>query len=322
MTTLLAGLLLSTFSFKGGGDAELSAYMSRWIDGSVALLADGRRTWPKTFVADEKLDKLGLLKVVQRKLITTALENLDAQGFSSQSWPLTFYRMPLRSVYQSGFRKASQARPELKQGKISFATLEAPLTISEAFPINARLHWSWHWLFENARLAISSKDLTEKQYVEMIADALGAEAVLKKGAYYFDIEPNAYLERTIALAEQQFSSLRDPAGEKYDYLLLKEVLRTLSNAQVRQLLADPDGKLRITNVRDSRILKVAQQRLEKQYPLIPDDGVKRNKTALAAWNAVKDAIDFTRPISIILYADGMIAVHYPGTSKAPGGVVL
>lgn len=320
--TILAGLLLTTFSFKGGVDSDLISSMADWTKGSVAILADGRRRWPKTTVADERLSNPEVLKLVHRKLSISSSGEFQSQGISSAAWPLTFYRTSLRSVYANGFRKSGPERPEIKKGEITFRFPSSPLSMAEAFPTGAKSTWTWHWFFDEARIGISAGSLTERAFVQLIADAMGANVVEGRNTFYFDINPRVYVQGTIALADQQFATLKDVTGEKYDYLLLREVLKTLTDAQVRQLLKDPQGRLRIEGIRDPSIIKVARQRLQMQYPVVPNDGVKRNHTAKAAWEAIRDAIDFSRPISVILNADGMVSVHYPGTSKAPGGVVL
>ncbi|HVT10984.1 MAG TPA: hypothetical protein VHE55_01850 [Fimbriimonadaceae bacterium] len=311
MLSALVALALGShvLPLQGGSDVELVHQLAIGLERPVALLAQPQRVWKKQQI--EWRDDEGPAKPLRVKL-GLDLTRTAAIGTSAGGYPESFYFLLKRSGYAKGF-KTAKLKVDEDGPRFSVRTADGPVVLGTACAPLKQARLSWHWFFENAYLAIDAQNVTESEYVRLIADCLGAKVEKKDGGYYLDFDPAAYRRRGISTLKRLAAASPQRGGDAGDDLYSAAVLAWLTDAQIANLFDRPDDNHTVTydasNAPD--VLAAAHQRLLDRFP-VEDDHVQRSKSVVELWDGMKNVIDWSVPPKVVASNQGLFLSMYSG----------
>jgi hypothetical protein len=140
-------------------------------------------------------------------------------------------------------------RDAFRDGKVTLHHEAGKSTSIEAVPRNLlEKPLQVHWIFERAAFKAWVTDLPAAEFLQHLAKALGGRLIARPEAMFLDVDAGEIQRRAVATfaaarASSGFARLDSDDRARLD--LARAAVGGLSTGQIAQLLARPDGRLRL-----------------------------------------------------------------------------
>jgi hypothetical protein len=300
--------ITASFDFKGGSDQDLVSAFQSATHHSCALLVEPSRHWKAISIPYVKDDAVDLSRLITVKLRVDL--GLRVSSNSQAAWPS--YMLLADNPMPSGNWGDGEVVRSKEDSKLTLTTKGGAVEVTSLLsdlskPVKI------HWFFERARLVASAEGATEKEFVTVVASAIGAKLVETKDSYSLEFDPTVMRRRAEATSSH-LAAQADNVSEREGWMLEGQAMDWATNGELAECYRRISNTTDLSNSLQGALQTAAFHRLAATFPVRGDTN-RFAASTIETWSKLEPLIDLSRPCTVVLCAAGHTATRW--SSRQP-----
>lgn len=320
--TALMGLALSygqtdMLAYSGEDCNDLAAVIGKRFNEPVAILFDP--AFPKVEFNLQAESREGFRARLGNVVGLKSLPGMPL-GIARAAWPKEVLYGSLRSGFAAPWRQASKPEILIDSGKVTaigkgreFLTADRLEKATWTKPLKT------HWLYQYTPVAIYAEKVDERSFLTLVALAMGARFVETPTEYRFDFDPGTMRVRASGLFTRLANTSED-GYEAVDSAFRAEAYKAASDQVLRTAFATSGSEASFVMASGGPLYNSADQRLRARNVRQPGRGGRQTSGEGQEVN-IRGRVDLTKPIQVVLRANGLAILRFSGRGRNSGGFV-
>lgn len=297
------------FTFAGGASSDLVKSVSEFLGEPVALFLEyPNQTWPKVSIQIEADSKRKSFLEGLSQTLRLGTSDDQRLGLSVPEWPRALLFPVQRWPYEVLYERVHPRDIQVKDGKVSLMTeANQALNVFDLQAVSFDKQVSIHWVYARAALAVYAPSTPERDFLNVIACAVGAKYRVEDDLYVFEFDPKEFRNRAVARLASDIKKQRIGAVRgKWEYI--SAVFLHISDDQLTTAYATPESSIMFEVEVGTPIWLAGMNRLLSFTDLPPN----HPPSEVARSAEIINLIDMTLPFEVDIRANGTIGMIVTG----------